>query len=221
MSLSLSKLDDLIDALLSNADELIAESALLGKHGHFARAHALAHIAREELAKSIMLQAAAFKVLAGARVDWAKLMKRFRSHDEKLKLEGVQSAAFLSAAGNVEQSLLVHAHATEMAKYRNHRKNAALYVELTDGKVSKPSEQFTERQSVRTFELAKMWLEEQKKMRQMLGRYDEQDPKRFKGMPIPDPEKIMESDPKELLEALGSALVEIWKHQEKRVPEES
>lgn len=215
MSLSLSNLDDLIDALLSNAGDLVTESALLGENGHFARAYALAHMAREELAKSMMLQAAAFKVLAGAPIDWAKLMKRFRSHDDKLKLEGVQSATLLSAVGHIDQGSLVLRHAAELAKYRNQRKNTAMYVELAEGKVSKPSDQFSEQQASRTFQLAQMWLQEQQAMRQKIGRYDKCDPKRFKDMKIPDTQQILKGDPEELLKTLGAAQAAIWEHQKK------
>jgi AbiV family abortive infection protein len=215
MSLSLAKLDELIDALLKNAAALVTESGLLGQHGHFARAHALAHMAREELAKSIMLQAAAFKVLAGHRVDWGKLMKRFRSHDEKLKLENVQSAVILSALGKTDQSSLVLHHTSEFAKHRNQRKNTALYVELTEGAVSLPSEQFSEKQASRTHQLALIWLQEQQAMRDKIGPYHKRDPKQFKGMQVPDPEQLVTGDPSELLGVLGAAHAAIWAEQDK------
>ncbi len=216
MSLSLSKIDDLIDALLQNAGELVAESLLLAQAGHFARAHATAHIAREELAKSMMLQAAAAKVLAGVVIDWKKLMKRFRNHNDKLKLEGVQSAVFLSAMGQSVQGMDTFNYAAEIAEYRNQRKNMALYVELNEGNISKPSDQFSEHQATRTRQLAQMWLEQQQTIRKTLGRYDQCDPARYKGMTVPDPNDIVTGDPAELLSVLGKAQSAIWAHLGKK-----
>lgn len=65
MSLSLKKIDELIDALLKNANSLINESKLLHNHGYYSRAFSLAHFAREELSKIVMLQAAGMKVIFG------------------------------------------------------------------------------------------------------------------------------------------------------------
>lgn len=69
MSLSLKHIDDYIHALLTNAESLIEEAAILFQNSFYARAFTLSHIAREELSKCLMLHAAGVKKLAGHPVD--------------------------------------------------------------------------------------------------------------------------------------------------------
>jgi AbiV family abortive infection protein len=130
MSLSTKQLDELIDAMTENACSLIKESDLLLTNGYHARAYSLAHFAREELSKCFMLHAAANKLLAGVDVDWKKLMRRFRSHQQKLIGEQVQMSVLLSAFGNSEEALASLMAADAMADKRNDDKNASLYVEF-------------------------------------------------------------------------------------------
>jgi AbiV family abortive infection protein len=119
MSLSTKQLDELIDAMTENACSLIKESDLLLTNGYHARAYSLAHFAREELSKCFMLHAAANKLLAGVDVDWKKLMRRFRSHQQKLIGEQVQMSVLLSAFGNSEEALASLMAADAMADKRN------------------------------------------------------------------------------------------------------
>jgi AbiV family abortive infection protein len=210
MTLSLTKVDDLIDALHANAADLIGESSALLERGSFARAYALAHMAREELAKSIMLQAAGFKVLTGATVDWRDLMRRFRNHEDKLRLEGVINATLMSALGQPDMGVEALKLAAGAAKYRSQRKNTALYVELAEGNVSIPSEEFTQHQARRTWKLADLALQQQAAMRKKLGRFDAMDKSMFANVKVTSVEKLLQLEPAELLKRLGAAQAAIW-----------
>lgn len=213
MALSLSKLDDLIEALHDNAAELIAESATLLEGKSFARAHALAHIAREELAKSIMLQAAGFKTLTGVSVDWKDLMKRFRNHEDKLKLEGAVNATLMSALGETRKGLEALRLAAGAAKYRSQRKNTAFYVELAEGNVSTPSKQFTQQQAWRTWKLAEMALQRQAATRRKFGRFDAMDKSTFVNVKITSVDELLQMEPTELMKRLGAVQAAIWKNE--------
>lgn len=103
MSLSLKKIDELIEALFNNATSLIDESKLLHNHGYYTRAFSLAHFAREELSKIVMLQAAGMKVISGHEVDWKKLMRRFRNHKDKIRLETINNSLIFGSVGQYEE----------------------------------------------------------------------------------------------------------------------
>jgi AbiV family abortive infection protein len=203
-------IDDLIDALLRNATNLIAESVILRENGHFARAFALAHLAREELAKGMMLSAAGFKVLFDTPVDWKKLNKRFRNHEEKLILEGVQAAAHVGALGHSTHSNVILKHAAAMARHRNKLKNTSLYVEIDEGKVSQPAEAVTEEQSNRTWKLAQIALQDQAAMRRQMGRFDQLKSSEFKGLLPANFENQVRADPIEAMKFLINAQIALW-----------
>lgn len=104
MSLNLKQIDDYISALIENADKLVSEANTLFDAGGFARAHILAHLAREELSKCIILYAAGRRVQCGIDVDWKSTMKRLRDHKSKIRQETLMNAVVLSGAGNQEMS---------------------------------------------------------------------------------------------------------------------
>lgn len=169
MSLTYTQIDSLTDAFTENARALIFEAQTLQNVASFARAFSLAHLAREELAKCTILYAAGMRMLAGTDVDWAKTMRRLRSHKAKLEVEIVGQLMLLGWNEKLGAVL-------NMADYRNNRKNASLYVEIKDGKAVRPADVVTENQAFRTIELAKFALEFQMKTRDVSGLFANRTP---------------------------------------------
>jgi AbiV family abortive infection protein len=176
MSFSLKQIDDYILALTTNAESLIHEASILFKHQAFARAFALSHLAREELSKCLMLQAAGIKLLAGHPVDYKKLLKRLRDHKAKLAAEHVQNSVMVTAVGGLEQGREMLEVAMSLTTHRNNRKNASLYVGFENETVTQPSDQFTEHQAARNISLAADALAQRKKMLDLMGHFSERDP---------------------------------------------
>jgi AbiV family abortive infection protein len=203
MSLSIQQLDQLIDALSENAFSLIQESELLLTNGYHARAYSLAHFAREELSKCFMLHAAANKLLAGVDVDWKKLMRRFRSHQQKLISEQVQASVLLSAFGNSEKALSSLMAADVMADKRNDDKNASLYVEFSEGKLSTPSAVISEAKAKRTFELASLFLLKLVEMRKTIGVYQNKSNYGLNQSVLDNINEVQSSDPETMISILG------------------
>jgi AbiV family abortive infection protein len=122
--LTLKQLDDGIDAVLRNAASLIEEAKLLGQSGFHARAYALSHIAREEIAKTTMLYTAGLRILIDHPVDWCRLHKRLRDHNAKLTSDAL--VAFVNTpeiSEGVPLEVLLAG-----TKIRNKWKNDSLYV---------------------------------------------------------------------------------------------
>lgn len=195
MSLSLRQIDEAIDALLENAEQLVQEAELLLDAQHFARAHLLAHLAREELSKSMMLMATGHRVLSGVKIDWKRLMTRLRDHKAKLRLETVQQSFFMNSMGETEVSEILLKGVSGVASYRNEQKNAALYVGFDKGAVAKPSNLFDERRARRTLVLAGMLLKEQSFIRSSGGCFADMPPDRFNGNDFDklSPEQLMDT----------------------------
>lgn len=161
MSFSLAQIDEAIDALLANAQGLSEEARLLLNATRYARAFALAHLAREEMSKAVMLQSTAVRILAQQPIQWKRLMVRLRDHKSKLKLEIVESALLLKGLGITEPSLdAVLASTKAAADYRNDQKNDSLYVGFKEGKFTSPGDLFTEHKASRTVQLAEARLEQ-------------------------------------------------------------
>lgn len=170
--MSLKQIDHYMAALRENASQLIVEARTLHGIKAYARAHALAHFAREELAKVTMLGAAATRVLALQPVDWKDLNKRLRDHKSKLRLEIVQLGMMLQAIGpNDMADQLLAGAAVDVANARNDSKNNSLYVGFFDGVVSLPANTLNEAQSSRTIELAELVLGLVDHMHEKLGPY--------------------------------------------------
>ena len=197
MSLSLKKLDQLIDALIINAGSLIEEAHILNDAGFYARSYALAHFSREESAKSYMLQAAAFKIQIGKEIDWKQLMRRFRAHNDKLRMDTVNNALLLldNEAGNINTESIIN-NVGSISKHRNIQKNTALYVDINEGVISEPASLFNQEKSERTIYLAKMSYEQQRDHKKNIGNYSDQ--KKIK-IDLPDFESM---EPEELLKLL-------------------
>lgn len=200
MSLSLQQIDEGIDALLVNASQLVNEArALLSIHG-YARAFALAHLAREELSKVVMLHAAAIRLLAEHPVDWKRLMTRLRDHKAKLKLEQVENALLLQGLTDDPAHERLLATAVPAAEYRNDQKNASLYVGFEEGRFSIPADQFNEHKASRTVRLAELRLQELQFDRERLARYSEREIGSLRGM-----KNFDQLSPAELREVLPAA----------------
>ncbi|USX20941.1 AbiV family abortive infection protein [Oxalobacteraceae bacterium OTU3REALA1] len=194
MTLNYAQIDSLIESLLDNAKALIFEAETLNSVSAYARAFALAHLAREEISKCGILHAAGTRLLAGIEVDWKKTMRRLRDHKAKLELETVNQFLFVGAESKL-------AAVPSIVEHRNDRKNAAIYVGLINGKAVLPSQVFTENQAARTIELAKFALETEEKIRLTVGQFVARTPGPIRG--LPDLNQLTPEQMKELIERVG------------------
>lgn len=165
MTFSLAQIDQGIDALLKNASQLVAEANTLLGVSAFARAFALAHLAREEFSKVTMLHAAGARMAAGHQVDWQSLMKRLRDHKAKLRMETVENALFMIGNGLTEKGEESLSNIAAVSEYRNSQKNDSLYVGVTEGRFILPQDAITEHKARRTVKLAELRLQQQLFMR--------------------------------------------------------
>ena len=203
MPLSLEHIDDYIHALLTNAESLIEEAAILFQYGSYARAFTLSHIAREELSKCLMLHSAGVRKLAGHPVDEKKLMARLRDHKAKLTAEHVQTSVIIAALGETNQGIELLQSSSRLTEHRNNRKNASLYVGLKDEVVSTPTEQFSSGQASRNIALATDALTYQKNSNKQMGKLSERKPI---SIPRIEPGDIKIESMTELLEELAKAM---------------
>lgn len=174
MALRLDQIDQGIDALLHNAAELIKEADILLSAAAFPRAFSLAHLAREELSKAAMLQAAGTRLLAQHDVNWKKLMARLRDHKAKISLENVENLMLIHGIqkdGTAEALDL--AAANPLTEYRNNDKNNSLYVGFQDGIFIPPSSVISEHKAQRTVRLAELRLQQSIYIRKSLPKYSE------------------------------------------------
>ncbi|HSY10130.1 MAG TPA: AbiV family abortive infection protein, partial [Candidatus Dormibacteraeota bacterium] len=176
--LNLKQLDEGIAAAIANATSLIREAELLLQNKYHARAYALAHIAREELAKVTMLYAAGLKLLAGKQVDWAKLQKRFRNHTSKLYSDVLHTYITNGIGGqNIPDNYLkIMLLGTTV---RNEWKNDSLYVGLKDGSFKTPTEMIAERKALRTIEIAHFTLSDTNNYLVAAGKLSKRKPLNF------------------------------------------
>ena len=125
---------------LENAQELIEDADLLLSHNRYPRAYALAHLAREELIKCVLLFPAAMELARDHHVDWEEIDRRLRDHQAKISgtllvdffilnppPDGVYQASELSQRMNTVQDI-------------NDAKNYSLYASQIDHEFFKPSE---------------------------------------------------------------------------------
>lgn len=168
MKLSLHQIDQGIEALLTNAKDLIEEATILYTNARIPRAFALAHLAREELSKVAILQATGTRILANHEIDWKELTKRFRDHKSKLKLEIVEQILFI----NSETEDKFDYSATEnIAETRNNEKNNSLYVGFEKDTFILPSAKISPDKALRTINLAELRFKEIFKIHYTLGKY--------------------------------------------------
>ena len=138
-ALSITQIEEGCTKVLENARELIDDAELLLEKERFARAYFLAHLACEEMAKVPMLVGAAVDVLSGRELDWVKLHRRLRCHNEKIM--GILVIDYFNDMGRGEDP-----DAKELKEYlgrlRDYKKvkEYSLYAGLIDGVFRKPSE---------------------------------------------------------------------------------
>ena len=159
----------MVVALVDNAEELLSEATVLYQSSHYARAYSLAHFAREELSKCVMLHAVGAKLLAGNVIDWKETMRRLHDHKAKIRIETVQNAMIAAAYGDMENAEAMALNAELFASYRNKRKNESLYVNLDEGHAVKPSEVVSDAQALRTIKLAEIALQQEQGILSRLG----------------------------------------------------
>ncbi|MBS3183773.1 AbiV family abortive infection protein [Pseudomonas sp. PCH44] len=198
MAFSLEQIDAYIDALLLNAASLIREAQILYDNSANSRAFALAHLAREEIAKTLMLQAAGTRMLAGHSVDFKDLERRLRDHKQKLIAETINSIVFCAGVDlNAAEDMIKSAGSAP--DFRNDLKNNSLYVGFKNGTISQPAEQFTASRALRTITLASDALTNQASILKLLGPFATRGPIKI---PEIDPENVKFD--REAIEALGA-----------------
>lgn len=170
MSLTLKAIDEGIEAITANGADLVREAKVLLEIGAWPRAFALAHLAREEFARVIMLGAAAHRLLAGRTPDWKRLMARLRDHKSKLRQETVQNILLMQGLGHEGTSDFLCA-LPQIVERRNELKNASLYVNFSEGKFLRPADAVEERVARRTVELADMQLWQVRTVQEKMGPY--------------------------------------------------
>lgn len=164
--LSEKEVKESIEKLLSNADDLTEESAILFQAARYARAFTLSHLAREELSKVVMLMALDGKLKSNLKVDWSSFWKRFRNHKAKITNSEIWLLSMSGLNSSVVSMEMVDSYATAL----NDLKNNSLYVSHGGQGLLNPSEVIDENQarvsilSARLlFELFKdMWTNHQK-----------------------------------------------------------
>ncbi|MBF8728839.1 AbiV family abortive infection protein [Pseudomonas guariconensis] len=153
MEFTLEQIDAYIEALMLNAAALIRESQILYDNDAYARAFCLAHLAREEIAKTLMLQATGVRILAGHAVDFKKLDRRLRNHKQKLIAETMNNAVFCAGVDPSTAEFMIQRGGGTSAT-RNDQKNNSLYVGFENGTVSQPLDGVSPERALRTISLA-------------------------------------------------------------------
>jgi AbiV family abortive infection protein len=214
--LTLQQLDAGIDAALVNASSLIEEAKLLFHAGFHARAYALSHIAREELAKVTMLYTSGLRMQAEHSVNWSKLHKRLRDHKSKLTSDAL--ASFVSAPGAADKIQLEKLLAGSST--RNEWKNDSLYIAFKEQSFKTPSEMITLKKAERTIALAVFAFEDTKRYLSGGGKLTERDPKSareiFRSI---DPDKLEASNALDLIKELAKLVHAAAKSQEEQKTE--
>ena len=184
MSLSLTQIDNYISSLLENAECLIAEACVLFDVNAYARAHTLAHIAREELSKCMILYSAGRRIQGGDEVDWKRTMQRLRDHKSKIRQETVKNAIIALGMGDEKLSKTMINNVDAFASVRNYHKNSSIYVGLDEsGEISIPSNVISSEKAQRTIDLAKIALKDEKKINEKLGNLSDNEPGSLSSVP--------------------------------------
>ena len=175
MVFTLEQIDAYIEALMLNAAALIRESQILYDNDAYARAFCLAHLAREEIAKTLMLQATGVRLLAGHAVDFKKLNRRLRDHKQKLIAETMNNAVFCAGIDPDTAELMIKRGGSSSVT-RNEQKNNALYVGFENGIVSQPLEDVSKERALRTISLAVDALTNQSSVLKFIGPFATRSP---------------------------------------------
>jgi AbiV family abortive infection protein len=138
----------------ANGAQLYDEAQILGLSRHFARALFLHQISLEECAKVELLGGWATALLMDSDVSSAKLMKSFTSHKAKNHINAYMLEISQEERDARDRSDLKGAVAAfsmlqdDFHERSNAAKNAALYVDFTNGTFSSPVDQITEAMAI-------------------------------------------------------------------------
>ena len=122
---------------LSNAKDLAYEARLLFNHGCLSRAYYLAHMATEEITKSILLGELSSATMKDEQMP--KLNKLLRSHRKKIEFL-IQFGASLSP----ELKSRLEGSEKDLISHINDLKNDTMYVSFEAGSVLTPSERISD-----------------------------------------------------------------------------
>lgn len=150
------KLDELINGagnVLLNGQQLCEEAELLHNNKMYARSYALSHLAREEIAKSIMIYDVIIKVMAKKKVNWKDFDRKFRSHKAKIVNDNAITCLILKTS-NINTSIPKALFTDCNIDFTNKRKNQSLYADWENGEFVFPNEKITESLSKRNLGIA-------------------------------------------------------------------
>ncbi|MCF7487105.1 AbiV family abortive infection protein [Vibrio sp. A2-1] len=140
---------------LRNGQLLCEEAELLHNNKMFARSYALSHLAREEIAKSMIIYDVIIKVKGKKKVNWKDFDRKFRCH--KAKIINDNGLTLLIAKTIKDNSIKLNFSAlfnSGSIEFSNKRKNQSLYVDWEDGKFVSPDDKISESLSKRNLEIA-------------------------------------------------------------------
>lgn len=212
VSLSVNQIDEYMQALVSNARELLRESELLYKKKANARSYTLSHIAREEIAKCKILYAAGRRLIAGMDVDWKVTFKRLRSHKSKLKQEIVANAATMLLEGYEDGFDVAMNVVSESSDMRNDYKNNSLYVGISmEGEIIRPDKVVNQDLAQRNIQLARFALNDEVNFQSRVGKLSKMDPEKMPDITSVDAKSSLG----EYKEVLKKASVKYKNHNKK------
>lgn len=133
-----------------NSRSLVEESEILLKHKKYARSYTLSLLAREELAKLIILSRLIFDMLNNNKVNSKEVKRRMSNHQEKLRINYIY-LEILSGG--------IHSQGIEdTVRQQNTLKNASLYAGFSGDDFYSPLELVTEESAKSSFNATKKIL---------------------------------------------------------------
>lgn len=144
-SLTIDQLHQLRLSIFDNAEALYKESELLFDNEMYARAYLLSYFACEELGKIPIIVGVLGKLTEGKEVDWKKVEKRYRNHNEKVISENYHHYLFgleIDLIRDTDIKWLEEQNETSKLQVIN--KNNSTYVDVADGQFKSPHEQISE-----------------------------------------------------------------------------
>jgi AbiV family abortive infection protein len=138
-----------MDCCITNAEEFLSDAEILITSNSYPRAYVLAQFACEELGKVLILYAAATRLYSGLEVEWNKIFNQLKDHSKKTH-NFVMLGQILRAFAEVNRSasrdkqiaqvaLQCLASVAKVTTIIN-RREAAIYVQLTNTHFVRPSE---------------------------------------------------------------------------------
>ncbi len=153
--LSIKELNTLRLAIFLNAESLHKEAKLLYENGHYARSFLLAHFACEELGKLPIIVGALGQLAKNEKVDWKKVMRRFRDHKTKVDSDDFHHYVFgidLDLVNDADLKWLEAANAVSAERVQH--KNHSTYVDIRESKIIAPLDAVSQKDANATIERA-------------------------------------------------------------------